>query len=158
MNPTGIKLCHISNKINNNNVVNDKTYLMDVSALKKSSVLLKKYDSATSNTIYINKGDDDALIFIIKYLHTYKEIGEIAPLEHPLTEESSLTELFEFEEHIFGDLLSEIEGDEKHIRNDQIVEKGIRIKNIIEIAEELDIDTLLKKMYPIMCYHLQKLE
>ena len=145
-----VYITHISNVGKANKANKAKSYLVDVGCIKKSVVLFNHFNNADqkiqSKPFVINNGDDNALIFIVKYLNFYKDIDEIPPPEHPLLN-IPLNELFDIEQHIFGDLLI--------ISN---IDKKINIiKNLVEISEELQLEILLDKLAAISCFYMQSL-
>jgi len=143
-----IFLCHNSNIDGPNNLY--KTYKVDSKSLRISGKLLYIYNNNSSNVplkVIVETGDDEALIFVVKYLNKYKDKDEIAAPEHPLLENVNLDELFEYENDTFGQFL-QLDNIEKNI---------IPIKNVIRIAEELQIKTLVDKLSAILCYYLQSL-
>lgn len=128
-----LKLAHNSDK--------ERIILVNESALKRSKYLeLNK----TQEKIIITKGNQDALIFIIKYLNFYSTIEEVPIYDHPLPENVALAELFELEQIIFGDLLNMTNLDQKIVF----------VKNLIDIAEELDLNVLFEKLSCILCYYM----
>ena len=143
-----IFLCHNSNIDGPNNLY--KTYKVDSKSLRISGKLLYIYNNNSSNIplkVVVETGDDEALIFVVKYLNKYKDKDEIAAPEHPLLENVNLDELFEYENDTFGQFL-QLDNIEKNITP---------IKNVIRIAEELQIKTLVDKLSAILCYYLQSL-
>ena len=122
-----LKLTHHTNP--------NKVYLVVSSAVKKSKTL--------DQVNIVRSGNEPSLDFIIKYLNYYDEIDEAPVPEQPLPKDLPLKDIFEYEEHIFGTLLT----------LDDLENKGIFIKNIMEICIELKLETLLSKVSAIMCYY-----
>jgi len=113
-------------------------YNIDIKAINQSSVL-KSIDTS----ITIKSGSNDAVIFIVKYLNYYANHVEIRPPDYPLSDNTNLHELFEHEEHIFGNLLD-------------IDTQLQTLRDILNVAEELDIDSLIKKLSAILCFFMMK--
>lgn len=134
-----IPLCHISNK--------NKTYLVNQKAINKSKSL-KIFDDVNNCVFTVRSGNEDAMIFIVKYLNYYKDIEEIPAPEFPLPENISLLEIFEDESHIFDDLLIFDK------TNPDCNKKQDFIQNLLQIAEELQIDILFDKLSAILCYYI----
>lgn len=129
---------------------NDDSYIVDVKALDKSIILTNIYNNYKNDTnltskTYINSGDNESLVFVVKYLNFYKDKDEVPPPEHPIPDNMTLIDIFETEVHIFGDLLNLV-----------LIDKNIPLlKNIINICEELQINVLLMKLSAIACYYMQ---
>jgi hypothetical protein len=121
-----IELSHISNSKN--------FYKVGVNSANKTNLKLKE-------TNVIQSGSEEALIFIVKYLNCYENDNEISPPEQPLIENIELKDLFEFEEHIFENLMD--------------FAKIHLLSNIIKIAEELNMKMLLQKLAAIIAYNMQ---
>lgn len=119
------------------------TYIIDINAIKQSSVLLH-FDNKKDKPIIVKSGSNDAVIFVVKYLNYYANHTEIKPPDYPLADNTNLHELFEHEEHIFGNLLD-------------IDTQLQSLQNILYVAEELDIDSLIKKISAILCFFMMKL-
>jgi len=113
------------------------TYDIDIRAVYQSYVL-KNIDSIT-----IKSGSNDAVIFVVKYLNYYANNVEVRPPDYPLADNTNLHELFEHEEHIFGNLLD-------------IDTQLQTLCNILNVAEELNIDSLIKKISAILCFFMMK--
>jgi hypothetical protein len=97
-----------------------------------------------TDKIVVESGTEDALVFVVKYINYYNTEDEIPPPEHPLLDNIELKDLFELEAHIFGDLLEV-----------PITEKNkMFIKALMQIAIELNIKTLLKKLAAILAYNM----
>ena len=143
-----IKLFHISD---------NTEYTVDISALNKSKKLYNVFnvlqnDEARNLGYIVCTGDNKALSFIVDYLNFYKlentyesSIDEIPPPEIPLPENTNLIDIFEFE--IVFDCL---------IKDDiTFSEKKDFINNIINIAEELEMDILIDKLSAIVSYYMK---
>lgn len=116
-------------------------YNIDINAITQSRVLLQHNKN---KSIIVKSGSNDAVIFVVKYLNYYANHVEIKPPEYPLADNTNLHELFEGELHIFGILLD-------------IDAKMQDLKNILNVAEELEIDSLIKKISAIICFFMMKL-
>lgn len=114
------------------------TYDVDINAINQSSIL-----NNVKKDIIIKSGSNDAVIFVVKYLNYYANHVEVRPPDYPLPENTNLHELFEHEEHIFGDLLD-------------IDTKLHLLRDILMVADELNIDSLIKKISAILCYFMMK--
>lgn len=97
-----------------------------------------------ANNITVKSGTEDALIFVVKYINYYNDKDEVPPPEHPLLDNIELKDIFELESHIFGDLL-EVPISEKN---------KMFIKELLQIAAELNIISLLKKLSAILAYNM----
>jgi hypothetical protein len=136
-------LSHKSNK--------DKKYKLNTAALSKSSTLMQIYNNMSKfaleqKIIYITEGNESTLIFIVKYLNFYAEIIEIPAPDYPMLEDVKLKDLFDDIEHnIFDDLL----------QLDSQYEKNLMfMKNLLKIAEALNMEILLKKITTIIAYYM----
>lgn len=118
------------------------TYIIDINAVNQSSIL--KNNEKIYNPITIKSGSNDAVIFVVKYLNYYAKHVEIKPPDYPLADNTNLHELFEHEEHIFGNLL-DIDTQLHHLQD------------ILTVAEELGVDSLIKKISAILCFFMMKL-
>jgi bifunctional N-acetylglucosamine-1-phosphate-uridyltransferase/glucosamine-1-phosphate-acetyltransferase GlmU-like protein len=117
---------------------NKYTYDVDINAINQSSVLKN-----INKSITIKSGSNDAVIFVVKYLNYYANHVLIRPPDYPLAENTNLHELFEHEEHIFGNLLD-------------IDTKLHLLRDILMVADELNIDSLIKKISAILCFFMMK--
>lgn len=129
----------------------NKMYMVDKSAICKSKVLHTMYTKICEENQHkfihtINSGTEDALIFVVKYLNFYKDKSEIPSPEHPLPENISLIDLFEYEQNIFGDLLNDI--------SDKLETNMSFVSELIKISHELQLDLLLNKLSAIMCFYM----
>ena len=128
------------------------TFTGSKSQYKVNSEAFKKLSKMVLNSSRVNvkSGTEDALIFVIKYINTYSEKFEIPAPDFPLTEDSPLTEIFEYETHIFGDLLN--------ISDKQNLQTKLNfITEIVNIAEELGLEILFNKVSAIVCVYIQEL-
>lgn len=96
-----------------------------------------------SSSINVKSGNETALNFIVKYLKYYENSKEIPAPEHPLSTDLSLKDIFEYEENIFGELLN----------TDDKINKSIFVKNLINQAEELQLEILHDKLSAIMWFY-----
>jgi hypothetical protein len=117
------------------------TYTIDANACYQSSILRKNIN--IDKPITITTGSNDAVIFVVKYLNYYANHMEVRPPDYPLADNTNLHELFEDEEHIFGNLLD--------------IDTSLQsIKDILNVAEALNIDSLIKKLSAILCFFMIK--
>lgn len=139
-----IGLYHVSNK--------ESIYSVDKKAAMKSPVLSDLCKPMIANVKSIQRciinGDERSMIIIIKYLNFYKDSDEANPPEHPLLENISINELFEFEGYIFNELLNELLVDDEDTQVD-------KINKLYSIADELQLEIFKKKIAAITCYLMQ---
>lgn len=133
-----ILLYHCTNK--------EKLYKISSKSVNKSNILNDAF--LDNSKICIKSGSEDALVFIIKYINYYETDDEIMPPDCPLAENLNLKDIFELEDHIFGDLLYLID----------TKKKKMFIKDMAEISQELNLDNLLKKIAAILAYNMQNLD
>lgn len=139
---THLKLTHISNQ--------DNTYKVNINSIMYSTVLKNIVISNDCNNKHcVNFGSEEALIFIVKYLNYYdNDVEEISPPDYPLNDGMKLKDIFELEEHIFNDLIYEINTNEKKLF----------LNHLIKIAEELKINNLIKKLAAILAYNMLNMD
>lgn len=117
------------------------TYKIDINSVKQSNVLRQNKDY---KPVTVKSGSNNAVIFVVKYLNYYSNHTEINPPEHPLSDNTNLHDLFEREAHIFGDLLD-------------IDIQMQYLKDILSVAEELGVESLVQKISAILCFFMMKL-
>lgn len=122
-----VNLAHISNP--------SLVYKVNIYAEKKSNILSK------NKLNIIKSGDTSALIFVIKYLNFYESEVEMCAPEFPLIENIDLKDLFEQETFIFEELL--------------ISDNKEMLYNVVKIADELNMEILLKKLAAIFAHNMQ---
>jgi hypothetical protein len=135
---------------------NNKKYLLDKSALDKSIVLKDAYDTLINESpdqiplITVKCGNEDALIFIIKYLNTYKNEEEAPAPPSPLPDAMHLDDVFANERHIFEKLLI--------IDSSTDINKKIKeIAPMLAITTELKLDILHNKLAAIISKYMMSI-
>jgi hypothetical protein len=97
--------------------------------------------------IKIESGDNKALIFVVKYINFYSQTIEIPSPEHPLMENVNIADIFELEINIFEEFI--------HITDPDVFDEKSKIINeIMDIAEELEMEILSDKMAAITSYYM----
>lgn len=100
-------------------------------------------DSKIIPCFYVNSGDKESLMFVVKYLNTYANIDEIDPPEQPMVDNMDIMDIFESEVNIFGESLD----------ISKVEESLPLITNVLKIAEELKLEKLYKKTNALLWFY-----
>lgn len=125
---TVIKLAHCTNPTN--------YYKVGVNAATKTNLKISEINVVQMGTV-------ETLIFVTNYLNYYENNEEICAPEFPLIENIELKDLFELEQDIFEDLLN--------------LDKKEFLSHLLDVATELNMIILLKKVAAIIAYNMQLL-
>ncbi|MGL5934887.1 MAG: hypothetical protein ACRCZI_04615 [Cetobacterium sp.] len=131
----------------------EKRLKIATSVINKSDILKDMYENAFEKditiipVIYTHCGNYDSLVFVVKYLNTYKDSEEMPAPEQPLLDNVEIDDIFEYEMHIFGDLLY----------FDNISDNINTVANILKVSKELGLQTLYKKMCAISAIYVQQI-